>query len=196
MQRRKFITLLGGVAAAWPLAVRAQGEQVRRIAVLQGGGDRDDARTQLNADAFLQALQQLGWTDGRNVKIDYRWPAGDADKARKYAAELVALAPDVILAAGSPNMTALLQATRTLPIVFVGVADPVGAGYVDSLSRPGGNATGFMLFDYGLSSKWPELLKQIAPNVVRAAVLRDSAIPPESASSPSSNTWRHRSAWR
>jgi putative ABC transport system substrate-binding protein len=176
MQRRKFIRLLGGVAAAWPLAARAQGEQVRRIAVLQGGGDRDDARTQLNADAFLQALQQLGWTDGRNVKIDYRWPAGDADKARKYAAELVAFAPDVILAAGSPNMTALLQATRTVPIVFVGVADPVGAGYVDSLSRPGGNATGFMLFDYGLSSKWPELLKQIAPNVVRVAVLRDSAI--------------------
>ena len=176
MRRREFITLFGGAVATWPLAARAQGDRIRRIAVLQGGGERDDARSQLNTDAFLQALLQLGWTDGRNVKIDFRWPVGDADKARKYAAELVAFAPDVILGVGSPNLTALLQATRTVPIVFVGVADPVGAGYVDSLSRPGGNATGFMLFDYGLSSKWPELLKQIAPSVVRAAVLRDSAI--------------------
>jgi putative ABC transport system substrate-binding protein len=164
MRRREFITLLGGAAAAWPLAVRAQqAERVRRIGVLQGGSDRDradDPRSQPNTAAFLQALQQLGWTDGRNVKIDYRWPAGDADKARKYAAELVALAPDVILSFGSPNMTPLLQATRTVPIVFVAVVDPVGAGFVDSLSRPGGNATGFSNFEYGLSAKWPELLKQ------------------------------------
>jgi ABC-type uncharacterized transport system substrate-binding protein len=172
--RREFITLLGGTAAAWPLAARAQ-KRVRRIGVLQGGGDRDDPRLQSYGDAFLQALQQLGWTDGRNVKIDYRWPTGDADKARKYAAELVALAPDVILAVNSMNLSLLLQATRNVPIVFVGAADPVGAGLVDSLSRPGGNATGFMLFDYDLSAKWPELLKQIAPGVTRAAVLRDPA---------------------
>ena len=172
--RREFITLLGGTAAAWPLAARGQ-KRVRRIGVLQGGGDRDDPRLQSYGDAFLQALQQLGWTDGRNVKIDYRWPAGDADKARKYAAELVALAPDVILAVNSMNLSLLLQATRNVPIVFVGAADPVGAGLVDSLSRPGGNATGFMLFDYDLSAKWPELLKQIAPGVTRAAVLRDPA---------------------
>jgi putative ABC transport system substrate-binding protein len=180
MRRREFITLLGGAAAAWPLAVRAQqAERVRRIGVLQGGGDRDradDPRSQPNTAAFLQALQQLGWTDGRNVKIDYRWPAADADKTRKYAAELVALAPDVMLAMSSPSLDSLLQATRTVPIVFVGVADPAGAGFVDSLSRPGGNATGFMLFDYSLSTKWVELLKEIAPGVKRAAVLRDPAI--------------------
>ena len=149
---------------------------MRRIGVLQGGGDADDPRSQARIAAFLQALQQLGWTDGRNVRIDNRWPAGDADKTRKYAAELVALAPDVILAIGAASMTPLLQATRTVPIVFVAVADPVGAGFVDSLSRPGGNATGFMLFEYSLSAKWLELLKQIAPGVTRAAVLRDPAI--------------------
>jgi putative ABC transport system substrate-binding protein len=177
MRRREFIALLGGAAATWPLIARAQqGERVRRIGVLQGGSDKDDPRSQPNIAAFRQALQQLGWTDGRNVKIDYRWPAGDADKTRKYAAELVALAPDVILSIGTPNLTSLLQATRTVPIVFVAVADPVGAGYVDSLSRPGGNATGFILFDYSLSTKWLELLKQIAPGVTRAAVLRDPAI--------------------
>jgi putative ABC transport system substrate-binding protein len=177
MRRRKFITLAGGAAIAWPLAARAQQpERMRRIAVLQGGGDRDDPRSQLSTAAFLQALQQLGWTDGRNVRIDYRWPAGDADKARKYAGELVALAPDVILTVSSLSLASLLQATRTVPIVFVGVADPVGTGFVNSLSRPGGNATGFMLFDYDLSGKWLELLKEIAPGVTRAAVLRDSAI--------------------
>jgi putative ABC transport system substrate-binding protein len=149
---------------------------MRRIGVLQGGGDTDDPRSQPNIAAFLQTLQQLGWADGRNVKIDYRWPAADADKTRKYAAELVALAPDVILAMSSPSLDSLLQATRTVPIVFVGVADPAGAGFVDSLSRPGGNATGFMLFDYSLSTKWVELLKEIAPGVKRAAVLRDPAI--------------------
>src|SRR5262249_45720412 len=175
--RRVFITLLGG-AAAWPLAARAQqGERMRRIAVLQGGGDRDDPRSQRNIAAFLQALQQLGWTDGRNVRIDYRWPAGDADKARKYAAELVALAPEVILTVSSVSLALLLQATRTVPMVFVAIVDPVGTGFINSLSRPGGNATGFMLFDYDLSAKWLELLKEIAPDVTRAAVLRDSAIP-------------------
>jgi ABC-type uncharacterized transport system substrate-binding protein len=179
VNRREVITLLGGTAAAWPLAAWAQqGERMRRIAVLGGGTDREisDPRSQPNTAAFLQTLQQLGWTDGRNVRIDYRWPTGDAEKIRKYGAELVALAPDVILAVGAAHMTPLLQATRTVPIVFVAVADPVGAGYVDSLSRPGGNATGFMLFDYGLSAKWLELLKQIAPSVTRAAVLRDPAI--------------------
>jgi len=176
MKRREFISLVGG-AVTWPLAVRAQQpERMRGIGVLQGGGDTDDPRSQPNITAFVQTLQQLGWTDGRNVKIDYRWPAGDADKARKYAAELVALAPDIILAIGTPSLASLLQATRTVPIVFVAVSDPVGAGYVDSLSRPGGNATGFILFDYSLSTKWLELLKQIAPGVTRVAILRDPAI--------------------
>jgi putative tryptophan/tyrosine transport system substrate-binding protein len=178
--RRAFITLLGAAAAAWPLAARAQqGERMRRIAVFGGGTDRDmgDPRSGPLSAAFLQALQQLGWTDGRNVRIDYRWPAGDADKARKYAAELVALAPDVILAVSPTSLVPLLQATRTVPIVFVAVADPVGTGFVDSLARPGGNATGFMAFDYDLSAKWLELLKEIVPGVTRAAVLRDSAGP-------------------
>ena len=176
MRRREFVTLIGG-AALWPLTAQGQQpERMRRIGVLPGGGDTDDPRSQPNISAFLQALQQLGWADGRNVKIDYRWPAGDADKARKYVAELVALAPEVIVTISSTNMTALLQATRTVPIVFVAVADPVGAGYIDSLSRPGGNATGFLLFDYSLSTKWLELLKEVAPGVKRAAVLRDPTI--------------------
>jgi putative ABC transport system substrate-binding protein len=180
VNRREVITLLGGTAAAWPLAAWAQqGERMRRIAVLGGGTDREisDPRSQPNTAAFLQTLQQLGWTDGRNVRIDYRWPAADADKARKYAAELVALAPDVILAVSPTSLVPLLQATRTLPIVFVAVSDPVGAGFVDSLARPGGNATGFMVFEYDLSGKWLELLKEIVPGVTRAAVLRDSATP-------------------
>ena len=177
MKRREFMSLFGG-AAAWPLAARAQqGERMRRIAVLLGGSDRDDPRSQRNMAAFLKGLQQSGWTDGRNVRIDYRWPAGDADKARKYAAELVALAPDVILAVSSVSLAPLLQATRTVPVVFVGIVDPVGSGFINSLSRPGGNATGFMVFDYDLSAKWLELLKEIAPGVARAAILRDSAIP-------------------
>src|SRR4030081_1863600 len=176
LNRREVIALLG--TAAWPLAARAQqGERMPRIVVLGGGSDREgDPRSHPNSAAFLQALQQLGWTDGRNVRIDYRWPAGDADKARKYAAELVALAPDVILAVSAISLAPLLQATRTVPIVFVGIVDPVGTGFVNNRSRPGGNATGFMLFDYDLSAKWLELLKEIAPGVTRAAVLRDSAI--------------------
>jgi putative tryptophan/tyrosine transport system substrate-binding protein len=178
MRRREFIALIGGVTATWPLAARAQqGERTRRIAWLGGGTDRGggDPRSHPLSAAFLQALQQLGWTEGGNVRIDDRWPAGDADKARKYAAELVALAPDVILAVGSLSLTPLLQATRTVPIVFVAISDPVGAGFVDSLARPGGNATGFMVFDYDLSAKWLELLKEIVPGVTRAAVLQDSA---------------------
>ena len=149
---------------------------MRRIGVLPGGADADE-RSQPNVAAFAQTLKQLGWTDGRNVKIDYRWPAGDPDKARRYAEELVALAPDIILAIGAGSLGSLLQATRTVPIVFLAVSDPVGAGFDDSLSRPGGNTTGFTLFDYSLSTKWLEVLKEIAPGVKRAAVLRDPAIP-------------------
>jgi ABC-type uncharacterized transport system substrate-binding protein len=175
--RRTFITLLGGAAAAWPLAARAQqAEQVRRIGVLIGGIAPGDADAQANMAAFLQGLQQLGWIEGRNVRIDYRWGLGNADNIRKYAAELVALAPDAIFASGNAAMPSLLQATRTVPIVFVNVADPVGSGFVDSLARPGGNATGFVQFEYNLSGKWLELLKEIAPGVTRAAVIRDPAI--------------------
>ena len=177
MNRREVISLLSGASLGWPLAARAQqGERVRRIGHLSGGSDPNDPDGQANVAAFLQGLQQLGWTDGRNVRIDYRWGLGNADNIRKYAAELAALAPDVILAAGTSTMAALLQATQTVPIVFANVADPVGAGFVDSLSRPGGNATGFMQFEYSLSGKWLELLKQIAPGVTRAAVLRDAAL--------------------
>jgi putative tryptophan/tyrosine transport system substrate-binding protein len=174
MRRRAFIALLGG-AAAWPLAARAQSERVRRIGVLMPN-DQDNPAAQARIAALLQELQQLGWT-GRNVRIDIRWAGADADKIRKHAAELATLAPDVILANGSVVVAPLLQATRTVPIVFVVVPDPVGAGFVDSLARPGGNATGFVQFEYGLSGKWLELLKEIAPRVTRAAVLRDAAIP-------------------
>ena len=149
---------------------------MRRIGVLVGGGSADDPDSKERYAAFLQHLQQLGWIDGRNVQIDIRWPLGDADSIRKYAAELVALAPDVIVAAGTSIVGPLLQASRTVPIVFAGVADPVGAGFVESLARPGGNVTGFMQFEYSLSAKWLELLKQIAPGVTRAVVLRDPDI--------------------
>src|SRR6516164_2823838 len=173
--RRKFIALIGG-AAAWPLAARAQqGEPMRRIGALMSTA-ADDPEGQARIAAFQQGLQQFGWTIGRNVRIDSRWPAGDAERIRRYAAELVALAPDVILATGSAAAGPLLQATRTVPIVFVIVPDPVGAGLVNSLARPGGNATGFIQFEYGISGKWLELLKQIAPGVTRAAILRDPAI--------------------
>jgi putative ABC transport system substrate-binding protein len=176
MIRREFITILGGAVAAWPLQARAQpSERVRRIGVLMNGA-ADDQDAQASVTAFLQTMQQLGWSDGRNVRIEYRWGDGNADNIRKYAAELAALAPDVIFATGTAGMRPLLQATRTVPIVFAQVADPVGAGFVDSLSRPGGNATGFMQFEYSLSAKWLELLKQIAPNVTRAAVIRDPEI--------------------
>jgi putative ABC transport system substrate-binding protein len=169
MKRRAFIAGLGS-AAAWPVVARGQpSERVRRIGVILGAGtvDRDGYLA-----AFLQGLQQLGWSDGRNVRVDIRRGAGDADDLRKYAAELAALAPDVILASGAA-VEPMLRATRTVPIVFVLVIDPVGGGFVSSLSRPGGNATGFMLFEYSLSAKWVEVLKQVAPSVTRAAVLRD-----------------------
>ena len=175
MKRREFITLLGGAAVAWPTAARAQQpERVRRIGVLTNLA-ADDREAQARIAAFLQALQEFGWVDGRNVRIDFRWGGGDADRTRRYAAELVALSPDVILTSGATAVAPLLQATRSLPIVFTQVPDPVGAGIVKSLSHPGGNATGFITFEYGLSAKWLELLRQIAPSVTRAAVLRDPA---------------------
>jgi putative tryptophan/tyrosine transport system substrate-binding protein len=175
MERREVIALLGGAVAAWPLATRAQQERTRRIGVLNNLA-ADDAVAQARNGAFLQGLQQAGWTIGRNVQVETRWAAGDADRLRTYGAELVALAPDVILATGNAGAAPLLQATRTVPIVFVIVPDPVGAGFVDSLARPGGNATGFTSFEYGLSAKWLELLKGIAPRVTRAGVLRDPAL--------------------
>jgi putative tryptophan/tyrosine transport system substrate-binding protein len=207
MNRRAFIALIGA-AAAWPRAAHAQQrERMRRIGVLSSLA-ADDPESQARHAAFLQGLQEWGWTAGRNVQIDYRWGAGDADRIRKYAAELVALAPDVILATGSPVTAALLQATRSaalaseasgqrgdsntmrapdtrpepgssaraVPIVFAQVPDPVANGFVESLARPGGNATGFTIYEYGTSGKWLELLKEIAPQVTRAAVLRDPVI--------------------
>jgi putative ABC transport system substrate-binding protein len=179
MRRRDFITIVGGGAAAapallWPRAARAQQPgRMRRIGVLLGQA-ADDPESQARSAAFLQGLQQLGWSVGRNVRIDTRWAAGGPERIRTYAAELVALAPDVILAAGNPIVAALQQATSTVPIVFAGVADPVGAGFVASLARPGGNTTGFTPFEFGISGKWLELLKEIAPGVTRAAVLRDA----------------------
>jgi putative tryptophan/tyrosine transport system substrate-binding protein len=168
--------LLGGAAAAWPLAARAQQpERMRRIGVLMNLA-AGDPEGEVRTAAFLQALQQLGWSDGRNVRIDYRWAAGDAGHFQRYAEELLALAPDVILASGTPSVQALQQATRTVPIVFAIVADPVGAGFVDSLARPGGNVTGFTPFEYGMSGKWLELLKEVVPRVTRVAVLRDLTI--------------------
>ena len=177
MRRREFIGLLGGAAAAWPLPVRAQQpERMRRIAVLlPATSDNLDYQTWIGS--FLQGLQQSGWTIGRNVQIDTRWATANATAVRRHAAELVALAPDVILAHGAMSVGPLLEATRTVPIVFPIVADPVGAGFVDSLARPGGNATGFMNIEYSMGGKWLELLKEIAPGVTRAAVLRDTANP-------------------
>jgi putative tryptophan/tyrosine transport system substrate-binding protein len=173
--RRQFISAAGVGMIAWPLAARAQQtERTRRVGVLTGGAEHDPVAHAFIA-TFLQALQQLGWTEGRNVRIDTRWAAGNVADARKYATELVALAPDAIMAVGSVTAEPLLQATRTVPIVFTIVADPVGSGFVNSLSHPGGNVTGFMQFEYSLCGKWLELLKEIAPGVTRVAVLRDSA---------------------
>jgi putative ABC transport system substrate-binding protein len=175
VRRRDFIKVIAA-SAAWPLAAQAQQpERVRRIGVLHSGA-ADDPHIQARNTAFLQALQQLGWTEGRNIRLDIRWAAADAERIRKYVAELVAFAPDVILATGSSTVGPLLQATRSIPIVFTLVPDPIGAGFVDNLGRPGGNATGFMLFEYGIGGKFLELLKQIAPGVSRAAVLRDPGI--------------------
>jgi putative ABC transport system substrate-binding protein len=177
MKRREFIALIGGGAAAWPLAARAQqSERMRRIGILLPVA-ADDAEFQTRVGAFLQGLQQLGWAIGRNVRIDTRWAGASATEIRRHAAELVELAPDVILAHGVPTLGPLLQATRTVPIVFPTAADPVAAGFVDSLARPGGNATGFMDLEYGMAGKWLELLKQIASGVTRVAVLRDPATP-------------------
>ncbi len=175
MRRRDFISLIGGAVATWPVATRAQqSDRMRRIGVLVG---QDDPQGQATLATLLQALQQLGWIDGRNVRIDHRWSGGKAADMHKYAAELVTLAPEVMVATGGASLGALFQATRTVPIVFANVPDPVGSGFVESLSRPGGNATGFIAFEYGLSGKWLELLKQIAPGVTRAAVLRDPTLP-------------------
>jgi putative tryptophan/tyrosine transport system substrate-binding protein len=175
--RRQFITLLGGAAAAWPLAARAQQpDRMWRIGVLMAAA-ASDPEFQARIGAFQQGLALLGWTDGRNVRIDTRWATTNADDIRRHAAELAALAPDVILAGtGTTTVAPLLQVTRTVPIVFVVVIDPVGAGFVARLARPGGNATGFLMFEYGLSGKWLDLLKEIAPGVARVAVLRDPTI--------------------
>src|SRR5271165_6449882 len=173
MRRRDFIRAIGGAATAWPIAARAQQpERVRRIGVLMPGS-ADDAELKARIAAFQQALRELGWAEGHNVRFDYRWGAGNADRIRGFAAELTALAPDAILTEASVTVAALLQVTRTVPIVFATVGDPVGAGYVESLARPGGNVTGFLLFEYGTAGKWLELLKQIAPALTRAAVIRD-----------------------
>ena len=176
MKRRQFITILGG-AAAWPLAARAQqSERMRRIGVLMNLA-ADDPEAQVRLAAFHQGLQELGWTVGRNLRIDTRWGAGDADRYRRYSTELVALAPDVILAASGAIVPWLLQATRSVPIVFAQVPDPVGTGFVESLAHPGGNITGFTNFEFSIGGKLLELLKEIAPRVTRAAVLRDAADP-------------------
>ena len=176
MRRRDFITLVGGSAVAWPLALRAQQSgQMRRIGVLMPFA-RDDPEGQARIAAFLQALQKLGWTEGRNLQIEYRWGTGDLQKA---AAELVALSPDVIFANATPAVAALQQVTRSVPIVFALVADPVSAGFVDSLAKPGGNITGFTVYDYGMAAKWLELLKEIAPYVTHVGVIRN---PTETAS--------------
>ena len=175
MRRREFIKVICGGAAAWPFAARAQQpDAMRRIGVLMNFA-ADDAVAQARVTAFLQALQQLGWTNGGNVRIDFRWGAGDPERNRRYAAELVALTPDAILASTSVSVAALRQATRALPIVFVQVADPVGAGFVASLGKPAGNVTGFTIYEYGMSAKWLEMLKEIAPRVTRAGIVRDPA---------------------
>jgi putative ABC transport system substrate-binding protein len=176
MRRRQFIALLGGAAVAWPLAARAQqAERMRRVGVLNYLA-ADDPDSSPRVVAFAQALQGLGWIDGRNIQIDYRWGGGDLDRSRRYATELVALGSDVILVSSGSALAALQNVTRTVSIVFVSVSDPVGAGYVASLARPGANTTGFTLFEYGTSGKWLELLKQIVPAMTRAAVIRDPSI--------------------
>src|SRR5262245_20893995 len=174
MRRREFIKL-AGAAAAWPMPARVQqGERTRRIAVLMSA---DNPKARINHAAFVQHLKQLGWMNGQNLVIETRWANGTASLIRKYASDILALTPDAGVVSGNDSMGVLLQATRSLPIVFAQVADPVGSGFVKTMARPGGNATGFVQFDYSLSAKWPELLKQIAPNVTRAAVLRNANVP-------------------
>jgi ABC-type uncharacterized transport system substrate-binding protein len=173
MQRRDFLTLLGGAAAAWPFAASAQQpDRVRRIGVLSALAE-DDPESVTRRATFEQTLKALGWTNGSNLRVDYRWSGNDADRIRKLVAELIALAPDLIMTSGNIVLAPMMQATRTIPIVFVQTVDPVGSGFVKSLARPGGNITGFTQFEYSLAAKWVELLKQIAPHVTRAAVIRD-----------------------
>jgi putative ABC transport system substrate-binding protein len=175
VKRRDLIRLLGGAVAAWPLAARTQQpERLRHIGVLMNTAANEDQ--QAGVAAFVQTLQQLGWTEGRNLHLDIRWGGGDPDKIRKEAENLVALAPDVIVSTGNVGVPPLLRATHTIPIVFNNVADPVGAGFIDTMARPGGNATGFIQFEYTISGKWLELLKEVAPALSRVAVLRDPAI--------------------
>jgi putative tryptophan/tyrosine transport system substrate-binding protein len=176
MRRREFLFSIGltGAALTRPLIARAQhGERVRRIGVLMNAV-ADDPQGQARIAAFQQTLQQLGWSEGRNVRIDIRWGGNDVERDRRYAAELIALAPDVIMAAGTLSVTALQRDSRAIPIVFNSVSDPVGAGFVNNLAHPGGNVTGFMIFEYSMSEKWLELLKQIVPRLTRVGVLRDS----------------------
>jgi putative tryptophan/tyrosine transport system substrate-binding protein len=175
MRRREFITLLGGIAAAWPRVAHAQDQRVRRIGILTA---LDEAENKIRIDPLLQELPRLGWSDGRNVRIDMRAAGGNNEALRKYATELLALAPDVLVAFGSAPTDQLLQATHTAPIVFMIVVDPLGSGFVNNLARPGGNVTGFMLFEYSLSGKWLDLLKQIAPDMKRVAVIRDPGVAP------------------
>jgi putative ABC transport system substrate-binding protein len=175
MKRRDFITLFSGAAASWPLTARAQQERMRRIGVLMNRV-ANDPEGQARLKALVQGLQQLGWVEGRNVRMDVRWTAGVADRLHRYATELVALMPELILADGAVSVSALQGATRSVPIIFVAVPDPVGAGFVKSLARPGGNTTGFTVFEYAIAAKWLELLKEIAPSLTRAAVLRDPTI--------------------
>jgi ABC-type uncharacterized transport system substrate-binding protein len=193
IRRREFVVTLGSAATAWPFAARAQqGERVRRVGVLMNLAP-EDPESQRRVIAFVQGLQDLGWTDGRNVRIETRWGASDPERNRRYAAELVALAPDVILASGTPVLVALQRESRSIPIVFTAIVDPVGAGFAERLSRPGGNATGFTLFDYAISGKWLELLKELLPSVTRVAVIRDPVIPKASASSQRSRPCRRHS---
>jgi putative ABC transport system substrate-binding protein len=181
MRRREFLSFVGGAAVAWPLRARAQQhEQMKRVGILLPG-TADDPVFQARLAAFYQELALLGWNIGRNVRIEARWATANAAEIRKHAAELAALAPDIILATGDSTVPPLLDATRTVPIVFPLASDPVGGGYVDSLARPGGNATGFMIYEYGMGGKWLELLKEIAPNLTRVAVLRDPASPSQTA---------------
>lgn len=176
MRRREFITLLSGVAIAWPAPPRAeQPERMRRVGILMNNS-ADDANGQSRVTAFRQKLRQLGWSDESNVRIDTRWAGAEIERGREYAAELIGLAPDVLIASNAPSVSALQQATRTLPIVFVAVADPVGSGMVASLARPGGNITGFAMFEYAIGVKWLEILKEMAPRLRRVAVLRDPTI--------------------
>lgn len=177
MRRREFITVIGGAAATWPIAAQAQRpERVRRIGVLMST-DENDPRGLESITAFTQGLAELGWIVGRNVQIEYRWGAGDLDRFRRYAAELVALSPDVVLASAGSIVGAFQQASRAVPIVFVTTIDPVGGGWVESLSRPGTNATGFAAYEFSVSGKWLELLKEIAPGIKRVAVIRDPSVP-------------------